>query len=96
MKNIQFSSLGKNAFLFSLLLGSCLLVLFLITRADIVVVCGFYYVMAAMVINILILLYELIEFLTDVSERKDSGNSIWLMLLNIPIAFLYLFIIFNL
>lgn len=95
MNKIKFSLLGKRTFLISFLAGTLLWVLFLITHSDFLVMIGFYYVLTAVVANVIILLHELIVFITNVSEEKASGNSILLLLANIPIALIYLFILVN-
>jgi len=95
MKSIKYSPLGRNVFLTSFLTGTFIFISFLVTRVDFLVILGFYHVITAAVINLIVLLYELIEFLTNVSDHKASGNSILLLLLNIPIAVVYLLIVFN-
>lgn len=87
--------LGRNTFLISFLSGTLLLLSYLITKADFLLIFGFYFVVITAVVNMLVLLYELLEFLTDISDKKSSGNSVLLLLVNIPITILYLFIIFN-
>jgi hypothetical protein len=94
MKKIKCSALGRNVFLGSFLTGTFLLVMFLITKADLLTILGFYFVIAAAVVNIIVLLYELLVFLTDASNHKPSGNSVLLLLLNIPVTLLYLFIVY--
>lgn len=95
MGKIKFSPLGQRTFMISFLLGTCLLLLFWITRAGFLIIFGFYYVVIAAVINLLITLYELMEYLNDISENKSSGNSVLLLLLNIPIALTYLTLFLN-
>ncbi|MGH1520691.1 hypothetical protein [Chryseobacterium sp. JK1] len=95
MKKIQFSPLGEKTFLISFLAGSSLLFLYWITKANFLVIVGFYYVIIAAVVNLLILLYELMEFLGNISEKKSSGNSVLLMLVNIPIVLVYLNLFFS-
>ncbi|MFZ4931991.1 hypothetical protein [Chryseobacterium sp. Mn2064] len=95
MKKIQFSPLGEKTFLISFLAGSSLLFLYWITMANFLVIVGFYYVVIAAVANLLILLYELMVFLGNVSEKKSSGNSVLLMLVNIPIVLVYLNLFFS-
>ncbi|PTT38092.1 hypothetical protein DBR28_08990 [Chryseobacterium sp. HMWF028] len=95
MGKIKFSPLGEKTFLISFLLGTTLLLLFWITRAGFLIIFGFYYVVIAAVVNLLITLYELMEYLSDVSEKKRNGNSVLLLLLNIPVTFLYLTLFFN-
>ncbi|KPE49967.1 hypothetical protein [Chryseobacterium indologenes] len=95
MKTIRYSPLGRNVFLASFLTGTFIFISFLVTRSDFLVTLGFYHVVTAAVVNLIVLLYELIQFLTSVSDHKASGNSILLMLLNIPVTALYLLIVFN-
>ncbi|EFK38086.1 Uncharacterised protein [Chryseobacterium gleum] len=95
MRKIKFSPLGEKTFLISFLLGTSLLLLFWITRAEFLIVLGFYYVMIAAVVNLLITLYELMEFLSDISGKKRNGNSVLLLLLNIPIALIYFIVYFE-
>ncbi|KMQ63447.1 hypothetical protein ACM40_01170 [Chryseobacterium sp. BLS98] len=95
MKKINFSKTGRNTFWISFLSGTFLLVSYLVTRADFLLITGFYFVMVAAVINILVLLYELLEFLNHISKKKSSGNSVLLLLINIPITVLYIYIILN-
>jgi len=56
---------------------------------------GFYYVIIAAVINLLVLLYELMEFLTHITDKKSSGNSVLLLLINIPVTILYIGILID-
>ncbi|SHM82286.1 hypothetical protein SAMN05444360_11866 [Chryseobacterium carnipullorum] len=95
MKKIQYSTVGRNTFLTSLLSGTLLFISYVITEADFLLILGFYFVVIAAVVNLLVLLYELLEFLTNVTDKKSSGNSVLLLLLNIPITILYLLILFN-
>lgn len=92
MGKIKFSPLGKRSFILSFLLGTLLLVAFWLIRAEFFIELGFYYVLVTAVINMFILLHELIIYLTDVSDQKASGNSVLLLLVNIPITILYLYI----
>ncbi|REC46276.1 hypothetical protein DRF67_14905 [Chryseobacterium pennipullorum] len=65
------------------------------TKEDWLLISGFYYVMITAVVNMLILLYELIEYLNDVSGKKQSGNSVLLLLVNIPVSIGYFYIFMN-
>ncbi|MDR4894870.1 MULTISPECIES: hypothetical protein [unclassified Chryseobacterium] len=92
MRNIKFSPLGKRSFMISFLLGTLLLIAFWLIRAEFFIELGFYYVLVTAVINMFILLHELIIYLTDVTGQKPSGNSVLLLLVNIPVTVLYLYI----
>ncbi len=93
MKKVEFSKLGRIVFLSSFLSGMLLLLFFLVTNAYYLIVIGFYFVLAVAVVNMLVLFHELIEFLNDISNKKASGNSVLLLLFNIPVTILYLYII---
>lgn len=93
MKKIKYTAFGRNTFLTSFLSGTLLLICFLITKAEVLMVFGFYFVIITAVVNFLILLYELLEFLTHTSDKKTSGNSVLLLLVNIPITVLYMVIL---
>ncbi|AZB01375.1 hypothetical protein EG359_17915 [Chryseobacterium joostei] len=95
MENIKFSSAGKYTFLISFVLGTLLFLTFLIVRNEFLLLIGFAYVGIAIMVNTIILLYELGIYLNDVSGEKSAGNSALLLLLNIPIASIYLLILFN-
>ncbi|MEJ5052545.1 hypothetical protein WH221_22150 [Chryseobacterium culicis] len=92
MRKIKFSPLGKRSFIISFLLGTLLLIAFWLIRAEFFIELGFYYVLVTAVINMFILLHELIIYLTDVTDQKPSGNSVLLLLVNIPVTVLYLYI----
>ncbi|GAE66389.1 hypothetical protein CIN01S_15_01180 [Chryseobacterium indologenes NBRC 14944] len=62
------------------------------TNAEWLAIVGFYYLIIVAIANFMILLHELLEYLNDVSEKKSSGNSVLLLLVNIPIAFGYFYL----
>ncbi|AZB08831.1 hypothetical protein EG344_08350 [Chryseobacterium sp. G0162] len=95
MENIKFSYTGKYTFIISFLLGTFLLILLLITRWDFLLMLGFIYVIAAIIVNVIIFLLELIEYLTEISAKITSRNSMFLLIANIPIAFIYFLIVIN-
>ncbi|CAH0288033.1 hypothetical protein MP478_21125 [Chryseobacterium sp. WG14] len=95
MKNRIFSQLGRRTFLISFLCGTFLLISFLFTRLDFLLITGFYYVVGAAVVNLLILLYELIEYANNAAENKSSGNAVLLLLINIPVTIGYFFVVYE-
>ncbi|MBL1222263.1 hypothetical protein JET18_15525 [Chryseobacterium sp. L7] len=96
MKKTRYSTLGWNTFLISFVSGTLLLLGYLITKADFLIISGFYFVLIAAVVNLLILFYELLEFLTNIPDKKSSGRSVLLLLINIPVTMLYMYIVFSL
>ncbi|MGE8554364.1 MAG: hypothetical protein ACN6OB_10595 [Chryseobacterium jejuense] len=95
MENIEFSTTGKYTFLISFSLGTFLFILFIITQNEFLLLSGFIYVIFAILVNVIVLLHEMLVFLSDISGKKNSGYSLLLLLVNIPIAAIYLLVIFN-
>jgi hypothetical protein len=92
MKNIEFSTIGKNVFLISFLCGTAILLGFCITKSWFFVLLGFYYIIISCIVNLIVFFSELLTFITDIADKKPHGNSALLLLLNIPITILYFFI----
>lgn len=95
MDNIKFSSEGKTAFYLSFALGTLILISFLLTRMEFLLTIGFYYVLAAAVINVIVFFYELTSFISNIADNKPHGNSAVLLLLNIPISIIYFLAVIN-
>lgn len=92
MNTLKLSTLGKNTFLISLLAGTLILLMFEVTGSWFFVFLGFYYTIIAFITNVVVVLAELFAFATGADNRKSHGNSILLVLLNIPVALIYFFI----
>lgn len=95
MGNITFSTEGKTAFYLSFSLGTLILISFLLTKSEFLLTIGFYYVLAAAVINAIVFFYELVCFFSNITDNKSHGNSAALMLLNIPISIIYFLAVIN-
>lgn len=95
MKNIKFSKVGKNVFLISWIIGTLILLAYCITKSWFFVWLGFYYVVVAFIVNMIVFFSELLTFITEVADKKPHGNSAMLLLLNIPVTILYISIVFN-
>ncbi|MFN3753777.1 hypothetical protein [Flavobacterium sp.] len=55
---------------------------------------GYFYLLFAFLINLFVFLYLLFQFFTKPQEREALTIKMLIMLANIPIALLYLYIIF--
>jgi hypothetical protein len=95
MEKLKFSPLGKFAFFISWLCGTVILLGFLLTKSWFFVWVGFYYVLIATIINVIIFFYEFLAFVTNTADKRPYGNSALLVLLNIPIAILYFSVFFT-
>ncbi|WP_294287636.1 hypothetical protein [uncultured Chryseobacterium sp.] len=95
MGNIRFSTEGKTAFYLSFALGTLILISFLLTGSEFFLTIGFYYVLAAAVINTIVFFYELVFFISNVTDNKPHGNAAILILLNIPISIVYFLAVIN-
>jgi len=95
MENIKFSTEGKTVFYLSFVLGTLILISFLLTKNEFLLTLGFYYVLAAAVINVIVFFYEFICFVSNIADNKPHGNSAVLMLQNIPISIIYFLAVIN-
>ena len=93
MKNIRFSRVGKVTFYLSFLLGTMILISFILTKSEESVMAGLGFVLIAAVVNISVFFIGFLTFITDIADKKAHGNSALLLLMNIPIAVAY-FLIF--
>jgi len=88
----------KEAFQFALLffvLGTLLFVIQLIIgEISIVTIIGLYYVILAVIINVIKLFHQL-SILLFRKDKIMTLKSIGVILINIPIAYLYFFIVTN-
>lgn len=95
MENIKFSPEGKTAFYLSFAMGTLILIIFLLTKSEVLLTIGFYYVLAAAVINVIVFFYEFVAFISNSKHNKPHGNSAVLVLLNIPISIIYFLAVIN-
>ena len=103
MKNLDTLKIGKYTFYISFLIGSILLLGFLVCATfhfgDIgwcPVILGFYYLFLASAINILIIIFLSVYCTYIKEDMKTYLKAIGYILLNIPIAALYVMYIFYL
>ena len=75
--------------LVSFVLGSLILILFYLTNSAALIMVGSIFLVIAFVINCVFLLGLVMKLATDKSDRKRIVLSLVLILLNIPIVFLY-------
>lgn len=79
----------------SFILGTLLLVLFLFFKSDVIIGIGIYYVLAALVINLLLFIGLIGNLITSQKNRFDTLKAIGITLINLPIAIAYFFIVLN-
>ena len=92
-ENFSFSTkVALISFAIGTLLFGCY---FIAPEKDNLLIRGLCYVLFAALVNGIVLLYLLYQFLTLPEERTETSIRILLLLANIPIAFLYFFTIIN-
>ncbi|WP_394747074.1 hypothetical protein [Spongiimicrobium salis] len=74
-------------------LGSIIVILHLMTKAEITVVIGFVYVILALGLNSFTFLFILLHGLFNFKDIKEHGITLIVMLLNLPIAYSYLLLV---
>ncbi|WP_400077599.1 hypothetical protein [Winogradskyella sp. R77965] len=87
-------NIGKLITIISFVLGTCLLVSFILfPKEDSIVMIGLHYVGYAIVINAILLLFLIITAFVYWDQRITVFKTCGLLLLNIPIAIAYFFIV---
>jgi len=89
----QMNYVGKRMAYYSALIGTLILITYLISRADFLAVVGVIYILSAAVVNTLVLMVVLIELICNQSSWRSSVVTIICMLLNIPLVIIYIFLI---
>lgn len=92
MEIFTIKNIGKTFFWLSFILGNICLFGFILTKNESFVVAGFYLLYVASAVNIIVVAGLLIYGMFYKLHFKDCIKSILIMLLNIPIAFLYAWI----
>ncbi|WP_443946547.1 hypothetical protein ACJVDH_05405 [Pedobacter sp. AW1-32] len=87
-KEPQMIAFGKKTALFSAIIGSGILLSFLISKADFLVGVGLVYLCIAAIFNLIILLAITIEFFRYPTFWKNFLTAIACILGNIPFSFL--------
>lgn len=92
MTSEKYVRLGRMTALVSFLAGTVILLLYFISMSGIFAFIGLFFMMLAGLVNIVILLLLLIRALNDAPYRTKLLKTAGVMLLNIPIVFIYFFI----
>ncbi|WP_421940368.1 hypothetical protein [Pedobacter sp.] len=89
MKNINLTYIGKKIAYFSSITGTVILVLFLLSKSELFVTAGLYFLLTAFIINSLLFLCILLEFLGKPADWRVYLVTMLRMLINIPLSILY-------
>lgn len=84
---------GISTAIISFVIGSLFLLNFLISKDFNVGLMGYFYLVCAFIINLIIAIYFLYKALIHKEKRKKYFKTIFIMLINIPIAFIYFLIV---
>jgi hypothetical protein len=90
--------INKNAFIIatiSFLLGTILLLFFLISQSNIVLDIGLFYVIIASVLNVIVFVGIITNAIINYQYYKENLTTIILVILNIPITIGYIIIVMN-
>uniref|UniRef100_UPI004048DFC1 hypothetical protein n=1 Tax=Flavobacterium sp. TaxID=239 RepID=UPI004048DFC1 len=94
-KIISDGKLAKLLALLSFSIGTFLLVLFYITKNEIIIIIGFYYVITALLFNSIVFINLIFNLIVYKTMYWFQLKSTFILLLNIPITLLYLKIVFQ-
>jgi len=91
MKQRKTSQIAKSTALISFVIGTLIFLGYQLTTLSTLVSIGFIYVIIAFITNSLLLFFVFIElFFADLTEKIQLLKTLFIMLLNIPIVFIYL------
>ena len=91
MKQRKSSQIAKSTAIISFIIGTVIFVLFKLTEFEFIFATGLFYVFGAVITNLVLLFFLIINlFFVELKERVEILKYIFLMLLNIPIAIIYL------
>ena len=93
MNTNLFEPLAKITAFLSFIVGTILLLAYLISKSEYLVMIGFVYLNIAILINLFILLIILLRVIFVKNDRMIILISTLLMLINIPIAYIYTLIV---
>lgn len=79
----------------SFCVGTLLFLAYMLNPNPTLIYIGFWYVLCAVLVNTIALISLMIELMLHWENREQIAIKILIMLANLPIAFLYLNIIFN-
>ncbi len=79
----------------SFLLGTCILLLYLISGSEAFLVGGAFYVLIALVLNAITLIGLFTNAIINYQYYKENLVTILLFAINIPVAIMYLFLVMN-
>lgn len=85
----------NNIPIISFLFGTLLLILLAVTRFDSLLYIGLIYVFTAFLINIIYSIYLLIILHQNKISIEETATRLGITILNIPVTFLYMYIVFN-
>jgi len=85
--------IGKKTTLVSFIGGTALFLGFCFSRASFLIDFGFTYLVTAILINLFVMLALIVSCFTYKSNRASSVSTIFLQLINIPIAIMYFLIV---
>lgn len=87
---------GKIIAFLSFIIGTIIVSLYLyFNNSNAIGSFGFYFVIIALIINMLLLVVNIIAIIIDGTHRAELIKTCGIMLLNIPIAILYVYIVIS-
>jgi hypothetical protein len=85
--------IGRIVTITSFIIGTIFLLSYMILRDLDIAILGFYYLIAATIINLIISLIFLVLAFYNINKKRKYLKTIFVMLINIPIATAYFFIV---
>ena len=90
----QIDKISLNTFLISFIIGSTLFIMGISTHSLIIIYFSAFFIFSAIIINTTLVIYNVIYAVFSRQERTEKLLGVITLLLNIPIVFLYVNLIF--
>jgi hypothetical protein len=91
---IENSATTKIAF-GSFIVGTLLFVLYITTKGEELFIIGLFYILFAVIVNLIVLLFLSYNLIVDFQNWKQIIIEMGIVLANIPIVILYIFLLLN-
>jgi hypothetical protein len=91
----QFNKVGIYSAIISFAIGTLLLISFAITHIELIAVIGYFFLIIAFYVNLFIAVILLIMVVVSQENTFKNLRTIIVMLINLPIAYLYYVIVFT-
>ena len=94
MRTTKYAHIAKLSTLISFSIGTVLFLTYIVTNFEGLLTIGLLYLITAILVNLLLFITIVLRVIIIKEDRIEILKNLFLMLINIPIAYLYAYIVF--